>query len=386
VRYPTLRIVEYRHSATAKYVIEGVRVNGKRKRLFFATEGAAEKELARIKTKQRKEGENALKLPDALRIMALESAEKLKPFGRTILDATEFYVKFLRDAERSISLSNLVEEYLAAQKRLKRSQAHITDLKQRLGRFKEDFGERPIRTVTTVEIERWLHRLKLSPQSINNFRARLGALFSYAEKRSYVEKNPISAIDKIKLVDAPPQILTPEQLQKALETCPADLLPCIALGAFAGLRTAELLRLEWEDIDMKRGFINVAASKSKSAKRRLIPITPNLADWLRPYSQNKGKLYPYSHRWYHLNVDLLKKPAGLAKWPNNGLRHSFASYHLAKYQNAPQLALEMGHTTPRMIFDNYREVVTPEEAQRYWNVVPASRPANLIAMKSVAPA
>jgi integrase len=318
--------------------------------------------------------------------MALESAEKLKPFGRTILDATEFYVKFLRDAERSISLSNLVEEYLAAQKRLKRSQAHITDLKQRLGRFKEDFGERPIRTVTTVEIERWLHRLKLSPQSINNFRARLGALFSYAEKRSYVEKNPISAIDKIKLVDAPPQILTPEQLQKALETCPADLLPCIALGAFAGLRTGELLRLEWEDIDMKRGFINVAASNSKSAKRRLIPITPNLADWLRPYSQNKGKLYPYSHRWYHLNVDLLKKPAGLAKWPNNGLRHSFASYHLAKYQNAPQLALEMGHTTPRMIFDNYREVVTPEEAQRYWNVVPASRPTNLIAMKSVAPA
>src|SRR6516164_6671736 len=121
MRRPTLRIVEYRHSATAKYVIEGVRINGKRKRLFFATEDAAEKELARIKTKQRKEGENALKLSDALRVMALESAEKLKPFGRTIVDATNFYVKFLRDVERSVSLSALIEEYLAAQKRLKRS-------------------------------------------------------------------------------------------------------------------------------------------------------------------------------------------------------------------------------------------------------------------------
>ena len=212
MRRPTLRIVEYRHSATAKYVIEGVRVNGKRKRLFFASEEAAEKELARIKTKQRKEGENALKLSDALRIMALESAEKLKPFGKTIVDATNFYVKFLRDAERSVALATLIEEYLAAQKRLKRSETHISDLNQRLGRFKETFGNQSIRTLTTMEIETWLHRLKLSPQSINNFRARLAALFGYAEKRGYIDKNPVSVIDKIKLVDAPPEILTPDQL------------------------------------------------------------------------------------------------------------------------------------------------------------------------------
>jgi len=383
VRYPTLRIVEYRHSATAKYVIEGVRVNGKRQRKFFATLDDAEKELGRIKIKQRKEGENALRLSDTLRIMALDCSEKLRPFGKTILDATDFYLKFLSDAEHSITVSDLIEEYLAAQKRLKRSDTHISDLTQRLGRFKENFADRPVRTLTTIEIETWLHRLKLSPQSINNFRARLAALFSYAEKRNHIERNPVSAIDKVKLVDAPPEILTPDQLQKALDACPADLLPCIALGAFAGLRTAELLRLEWHDIDLKRGFINVAASKSKTAKRRLIKIAPNLADWLRPYSQKKGKLYPYSHRWYHLNVDLLKKPAELSEWPNNGLRHSFASYHLAKHQNAPQLALDMGHTTPRMIFDNYREVVRPEEAERYWNIVPSSEEtSNVIAMES----
>ena len=35
MKRPTLRIVEYRHSASSKYVIEGVRVNGKRKPLFF---------------------------------------------------------------------------------------------------------------------------------------------------------------------------------------------------------------------------------------------------------------------------------------------------------------------------------------------------------------
>jgi integrase len=380
MRRPTLRIVEYRHSATAKYVIEGLRVNGKRKRLFFSTKQKADEEFARLKIKRRKEGENALRISDSLRIMALESEQKLTPFGKTLQDAVEFYVHYLQQALQSISVSVLIDDYLAVQKRLKRSQPHIKDLQQRLGRFKEDFGELPLRTITTKELETWLHALKLSAQSINNFRSRLAALFAYAEKRGYIDKNPVSVIDKIKLVDEAPEIFTPGQLQNLLQKAPADLLPTIALGAFAGLRTAEILRLEWQDIDLKRNFINVSATKSKTAKRRLIPIAPNLADWLRPYAHRSGRIYPFSHRWYHFNIDELRKAVELADWPNNGLRHSFASYHLGKHQDAARLALEMGHTTPRMIFDHYREVVSPEESERYWNIRPAESAANVVSL------
>jgi integrase len=384
MRHPQLRIVEYRHSPTAKYVIEGVRVNGKRQRLFFRTEAKAEKELARLKIKQRKEGQNALSVSDSLRIMALECAGELQSFGKTIRDATDFYVKFLRESLRSVSVGALIDDYLAAQRRLKRSETHIQDLNQRLGRFKEDFGGQPVRTLQTNEIEKWLHALSLSAQSINNFRSRLATLFSYALKRGLIERNPVSAIGKVKLVDKAPEIFTPEQLQNLLGKAPTDLLPAIALGAFAGLRTAEILRLWWQDVDLKRNFINVAASKSKTAKRRLIPIAPNLAEWLRPYARRRGRIYPYSHRWYHFNIDELRKAVELSEWPNNGLRHSFASYHLAKHQNAPQLALEMGHTTPRMIFDNYREVVTPEEAERYWNIRPKPVADNVVSLEATA--
>jgi len=48
-----------------------------------------------------------------------------------------------------------------------------------------------------------------------------------------------------------------------------------------GLRTAEVLRLEWSDVDLVRGFVTVAAHKSKTARRRLIPIAQNLAEWVR---------------------------------------------------------------------------------------------------------
>jgi hypothetical protein len=54
-----------------------------------------------------------------------------------------------------------------------------------------------------------------------------------------------------------------------------------------------------------------------------------------------GPVYLTKTRNYHSDIEALRSSIGLSTWPNNGLRHSFASYRLAKHQNAPQLALEM---------------------------------------------
>jgi integrase len=58
--------------------------------------------------------------------------------------------------------------------------------------------------------------------------------------------------------------------------------------------------------------------------------------------------------------------AGLA------LRHSFASYHVAYFKDAKALALEMGHTDSGMLFNQYRALVKPNDAERYWNIRPAT--------------
>ena len=63
---------------------------------------------------------------------------------------------------------------------------------------------------------------------------------------------------------------------------------------------------------------------------------------------------------------LLSEQAGL-KWKDNGLRNSFASYRLAVIKSTAQVALEMGNS-PRMVEQSYLELVTEQEAARWWKI------------------
>jgi len=122
----------------------------------------------------------------------------------------------------------------------------------------------------------------------------------------------------------------------------------------------------------------VASHKTKTARRRLVRIEPNLAAWLAPFGGRSGKVWSDKANYRHATSALARELG--QKWPQNGLRHSFASYHLAKFQNANQLALELGHTTTRLIFEHYRELVRPEAALTYWSIRPPGMPANVVAI------
>ena len=116
----------------------------------------------------------------------------------------------------------------------------------------------------------------------------------------------------------------------------------------------------------------VSAKKAKTARRRLIPIANNLAQYLRPYVGMTGLVWPKGGRVYHKAINQLRSKIEMPYWPPNALRHSFASYHLAKYCNASELMLYMGHTSTKQIFEAYRELVHPPAAHAYWNIVPAT--------------
>lgn len=99
-------------------------------------------------------------------------------------------------------------------------------------------------------------------------------------------------------------------------------------------------------------------------------ILPNLRARLELVPIKTGSVVPDNYRKL---TDAAGLSAGLEVWPTNALRHSYASYHLAESQDAATLALGMGHSMKTILFTNYREVVTPEAARQYRNIVPRTQ-------------
>jgi integrase len=182
---------------------------------------------------------------------------------------------------------------------------------------------------------------------------------------------------RAKAIESEPGILTPEQFTALLTNASPEMLPYWAIGGFAGLRRAELERLEWRDIDFESNLIEVTPAKSKTASRRHVEILPALAAWLTPYRRNRS-LHPVCPVNLHVRMQVDRERAGITNWPSNALRHSYASYHLAHFQDAPKTALQLGHTDTDMVFSYYRQRVKPAAAKAWWLIMPRESVHNVI--------
>jgi integrase len=343
-----------------KFVVNYKR-NGKRARSFFENKKEAQT-FAQLKNNERLIGET-------------EGAKQLAAFGKTIADAIEFYLPYLQANNRKCTFRELVDELVPAKKADGASAAYLTDLQCRLGQFLESFGDRIVSEIKCHEIDQWLRGLNVSPVSRNNSRRVLRTAFNFAKTRNYCVENPVLLTAKAKEIEGTVGILTVAETARLLEAADAELTPLIAVGAFAGLRRAELERLDWSEVDLESGLITVQAVKAKSARRRFVKIRPNLASWLAPYAAHRGMATPNNCRKM---FEATRVAAGIKHWPSNALRHSFASYHLAEFNDAAALALELGHTDAGLVFQHYRQIVKPKDAERYWNLFPTGAAASKV--------
>ena len=312
-------------------------------------------------------GTAALSISDALRVEAIECCELLQPYGKTLRDAAKFYAAHLSAVTGSRKVREVVADLLAARAADGMSPRYLGDLRVRLGRFVDSFGEEMIAALSASRIDEWLRARRVGAVTRNTFRRRLAVLFSFAKRRGYVIENPIADVERAKERETEIEILSVGDVTRLLECASPEMLPFWAIGAFAGLRRAEIERLNWSEVDFDAHVIEVKASKSKTASRRLVTIQANLREWLAPYRTRIGRVCPVNLQ-RKINDD--RDCAGLrAEWPQNALRHSFGSYHLAQFNDAAKLALEMGNS-PATIFRHYRQLVKPKEAELYWKIAP----------------
>jgi integrase len=363
------------------------RADGKRKRETFGSLAKAKARANEIAI-QIERGERAmLKLTSAEVGTFLHARRLLEPLSMPLNVAVEEYVaarKHLGDGESLLSAAKayarrsrnyhdkpvpaVVAELLEDKKQNGASVRYLKTLRSHLNRFAGAFRIN-MGSVTTGLIEQWLLALKVGPRARNNSRASVVTLFHYARRHGYLPKGEATeadAVNKAKDRGSHPEPLTPEQMAKLMAKATGKNALYLALAGFAGIRAAEILRLEWKDFNFVRGHITVGADKAKTATRRLVPILPNLAAYLRPYHRATGRLFKVGDE--DRAIDFAKS-IGIKPWPSNCLRHSYATYRLAATADAARVALEMGNS-PAKLFSNYRELADEHDAKAWFAIEP----------------
>ncbi len=269
--------------------------------------------------------------------------------------------------------SRVADECLAAKEACGISFEYQRSLRFYLGRFKRELGPLPITNISTAQIDTCLRSAIGNHTTKNNLRRILVTMFKWARDQGYLPQDRKTAPERaitFKGVESPPAIFTPEELRKIISVCPAKLLPHLVLGAFAGIRSAEIERLDWKDILWERGYIEIEAAKAKTRSRRLVPLLPNLRSWLEPFREEEGHICHLPN--VHTRLNYIGEKSGVG-WRMNALRHSYASYRLAELQDAARVAFEMGNS-PEKLFRHYRELVGPDTAKEWFAILPAPTP------------
>jgi integrase len=295
------------------------------------------------------------------------------PESVSLKECVDFYLKRHPVGLPSRTVQEVVDELVEVKRQAGKSEIYIKDLEGRLDQFADAFNVR-LAMVTGAQIETYIRGLKshgraLSGRSQNNHRRIIGTLMKFAVKRGYLPKDhdEISGVERAEDDSGEIEIFTPDEMRSLLANARAELIPYLTIAAFSGLRAAELQRLDWAEINIARRFIEVKASKAKTASRRLAPIPDNLAAWLTKHARTSGPIVPFANISKQLTMYLA--PLAKLQWKHNGLRHSFISYRLADVQDVGKVALEAGNS-PQMVFKHYRQLVTKEEATEWFSITP----------------
>jgi site-specific recombinase XerD len=333
----------------------------------------------------RKSGQKHFSLSPSEREDAIAALSLLEGTGLTLAQAAALARKHRRTPADDVTVQAAIHRLLIEKEAENLRVRSVRDLRNRLNVFAQTFGERLVGDVTQNEVETWLRDLRgisersaegLSERSKKNYLITVRTFFNWAISKGHRgADNPAAAISTPKIDWEAPSILTVAEARRLLSSARTEqdgqLLACVVLGLFAGIRTNEITRLEWSALDLAEGILTIGPQIAKKRRLRVLELMPNCIAWLKTVPDRTGRIAPgrYEMRW----AAFVKK-AGFPDWGenrSNAMRHSFGSYHYALYSDAAKTAAMLGHrANDQVLFDSYRSLARKKDAEAYFGITP----------------
>lgn len=362
---------------------------GKRHRRAIANLTEAKREARRI-AKELADGRHSMTEITVRDLAYYKDLEK-KMGGVPLHEAVQLWLNVASKKVSSILTRDVIEEIL----KTKNNDDFVgnrqkTNLRLRLNKFGQEFGPRVISTIKAKEIDAFLSNPEWAARTKAHYRQVILMLFDYAKRKEYLDPDRDHQADKtevIRVQESKLESWSVPEMRTLLQYSNPKTLPWIVLGAFAGVRSAEIERMNWEDIDWNSNLIlvhskRVGTGKVRAQNDRTIPMTENLKSWLSPFRTFQGNiLKSLSVKNIYEDLDkivgVIRRNNTDFQWKPNANRHSFATYYLALTGDASQTALACGHN-PSMLLRRYKTImvngrtVTREMAKEYFSLVPGA--------------
>ena len=339
-----------------------------------------------------------------------EAKEKLS--GRALNEAVEGFLRTVASVKR-LGVSAAVEDFIKVEEpRTKAADGQRAQVSSKyhynraimLRRFAAAFPNTAVCDLTKEYLDTFLgalaeiksksrnKRTATSAKSRNHHRAAIRQFLLWTARKDYLPVThrlfEADAMRPEKTNGGETEFYTAKEFGLLLTHSDDAMRPIVAIGGLAGLRTAELLRLDWADVWRVPGHIEITAGKSKTRQRRLVEICPSLAAWLGPFRREKtGKLWngheiTFQQHFVELceNAKEEKGDKAGVKRKANGLRHAFCTYHFAAHANENLTAAQAGNS-PAMIHAHYKGLATKAEAKEWFNVKPVRAAKNIISLR-----
>ncbi len=251
------------------------------------------------------------------------------------------------------------------------SQRHV---KARLKRTLDFFGNVRLHEIETEQIRRFLTVLRNSGEhgdwSISNHIRTLKAFFRRAKIEGWTKDNPVEAIENINILPLEISVISIADARKLFAYVrDKPISPRLALETFGGLRYASTAKMKFEEINWEERGIELPASKHKTRKRHFHEKMPgNAWQWLEAWRTDPRPWKMTPRQCLSAKSEAFTG-AGVPH-PQNILRHSFASYHVALFRDAAETATLLQHKNPELLFKHYKGRATASDAEAFFSIVP----------------